>query len=73
MNGDVDRRIMIKFCVALNESPTESLKMIKSTGKYEECRQAFVYKWHLRFRFARVTINDGPKNNRPAIICSVKD
>jgi len=34
--GDVDLRSIVKVCVALEKSPTETMKMINSTGKYKK-------------------------------------
>ena len=72
--GDVELRSVVKFCVALEKSPTETLNMIKSTGKYKKCSPATVYKWHVRFRSGRDSIEDDPRSGRPAVIvCSVRD
>lgn len=72
--GDIELRSVVKFCVALNKSPTETLKMIKSTGKYEKCSPAVVYKWHSRFRSGRESISDDPRSGRPAVVaCSIRD
>lgn len=68
--GDVELRGVVKFCVALNKSPTETLKMIKSTGKYDQCSRAFVFKWHARFRDGRDSIQDDPRCGRPSVVKS---
>jgi len=44
--GDVELRSIVKFCVALEKYPTETMKMIHSTGKYKQCSPATVYRWH---------------------------
>ena len=33
-NGGIELRSVVKFCVALNKSLTETLRLIKSMGKY---------------------------------------
>ena len=33
----VELRCVVKFCVALNKSKTETLRMIKSIEKYDKC------------------------------------
>ena len=72
--GDVELRSVVKFCVALEKSPTETLNMIKSTGKYKKCSPATVYKWHARFRSGRDSIEDDSRSGRPAVlVCSVRD
>jgi len=47
--GDVELRSIVTFCVALEKSPTETMKMINSTGKYKKCSPVTVYRWHARF------------------------
>ena len=65
---------MVKFCVALNKSPTETLRMITSTGKYDKCSPAFVYKWHSRFRSGRESVEDDFRSGQPAVVTwSIKD
>ena len=65
---------MVKFCVALNKSPTETLTIIKSTGKYDKCCPAFVYKWHSRFRSGRESREDDFRSGQRAVVtCSIKD
>lgn len=73
-NCGVELRSVVKFCVALHKSPTETLKMIKSTGKYDKCSPAFVYKWHSRFRSGRESIDDDVRSGRPAVVtCSIEN
>ena len=65
---------MVKFYITLNKSPTETLRMTKSTGKYDKCSPAFVYKWHSRFRSGRESNEDDFMSGQPAIVtCSIKD
>lgn len=72
--GDVELRSVVKFCVALNKSPTETLKMIQSAGKYDKCSPAFVYRWHARFRSGRESVQDDPRSGRPSIVApSIRD
>ena len=68
--GDVELRSVVKFCVALNKSPTETLKMIQSTGKYGKYSRAFVFKWHERFRSGRDSIEDDQRCGRPSVVKS---
>ena len=73
-NSYVELRSVIKFCVALQKSPTETLRMIKSTGKYEKCSSSFVYKWHSRFKSGRESVEDDIISGRPAVVsCSIKN
>ena len=64
--GDVELRTIVKFCVALEKSPTETMKMINSTEKYKKCQKcspATVYKWHVRLKEGRNSIEDDPVGN----------
>lgn len=47
--GDVELRSIVKFCVALEKSSTETMKMIN----YKKCSPATVYRWHARFKEGR--------------------
>ena len=40
-NDGVELRSAVKFCVALNKSPTETLRMVKLTGKYDKIQSSF--------------------------------
>lgn len=72
--SDIELRSGVKFCVTLNKSLTERLKMIKSTGKYDKCSPALVCKWHSRFRCRRESISDDLRSARPAVVvCSIRD
>jgi len=72
--GDVELRSIIEFCVALEKSPTETMKMINSTGKYKKCSPATVYRWHARFKEGRNSIEDDPRCSQQSVVaCSIKD
>ena len=72
--GDVELRSIVKLCVALEKSPTETMKMINSTGKYKKCSPATVYRWHARFKEGNTqtrTILD--VGSLAVVACSIKD
>jgi len=72
--GDVELRSIVKFSVALEKSPTETMKMINSTGKYKKCSPATVYRWHARLKKGRNSIDDDPTCGRQSVVaCSIKD
>jgi len=72
--GDVELRSFVKFCVALEKSPTETMKMINSTGKYKKCSPAKVYRWPSRFKEGRNSMEDDPICGRQSVVaCSIKD
>ena len=62
--GNVKLQSVVKFFVALKKSPTKTIKMIKSTGKYKHCSQATVYKWQVHFRSGRDSVEDDPRSDR---------
>ena len=64
----------MKFCVGLEKSPTETMKMIDSTGKYQKCSPVTVYRWHARFKEGRNSIGDDPRCCRQSVVaCIIKD
>lgn len=72
--GDVELRSIVKFCVALEKSSTETMKMINSTGKYKKCSPATVYRWHAPFKEGRNSIEDDRRCGRQSVVaCSIKD
>ena len=72
--GDVELRSIVKVCAALEKSPTETIKMINSTGKYKKCSPATVYRWHARFKEGRNSIEDDPRCGQKSVVaCSIKD
>jgi len=72
--GDVELRSIVKFCVALEKSPTETMKIINSTGKYKKCSPATVYRWHACFKEGRNSIKDDPRCGQQSVVaCSIKD
>ena len=73
--GDVELRSGVKFCVALKKSPTETIKIIESIGKYKQCSPAIAYGIrHARFRSGRDSVEDDPRCGRPAVeMCSMKE
>lgn len=40
---------VIKFCLELNKSLTETLRIIKESGAFPSCGKMFVFIWHERF------------------------
>ena len=70
--GNVELQSVVKFCVALKKSPTKTIKMIESTGKYKQCSPDTVYKWQTRFRSGQDSVEDDPRCDCLAMVmCSV--
>ena len=66
--SELDLRAIIKFCVGLGKTPKQTIEMIKESTTSSSCSQSFVYKWHERFRNGRTTLNDDPREGRPASV-----
>ena len=48
--GDVETRAVIKFCVGLCKTPTETMNIISESDVKPKCSRALVFKWHWRFK-----------------------
>ena len=66
--GDVELRSAIKFCVGLDKTPSETLKMLESSKTTKKCSKALVFKWHKRFREGRDSVEDDERCGRPAMV-----
>ena len=51
--------MVIKFCVGVGKSPTEMMKLIRSSETMNPCCVSVVNKWHERFRNGRKSTEDG--------------
>lgn len=66
--GNLELRSVIKFCVGLKKSPSETLRMIEESDTLEKCGKTFVYKWHERFRSGRTSVEDDERRGRPSVV-----
>ena len=64
--GNVETRAVIKFCVGLGKTPTETLNMIRDSNVKPKCSRASVFKWHGRFREGRTSVKDDERSGRPS-------
>ena len=72
--GNVEVRAAIKFCVGLDKTPTETLKMLQSSSTTKKCCRTLVFKWHRRFREGRCSIEDDQRCGRPSKVkCSISE
>jgi len=73
--GDVEMRSIVKFCVALEKSPTETIKWsILQENTRNAVRLCTLYRWHARFKVGRNSIEDDPRFGRQsAVACLIKD
>ena len=59
---------VIKCCVGLGKSPTETMKLIRSSETMNLCIVSAVYKWHQRFRNGRKSTEDDSRNGPPFVV-----
>lgn len=62
----MEQRSNIKFCVLLKKTPTETLRMLREAYGENAVKKTHVYKWHKRFMHGRISIQDDPREGRPA-------
>jgi hypothetical protein len=55
--GDIEVRAIIKFCVGIEKTPTETCKMIQASSTKKSCR-SLVFRWHDIFWNGRESIDD---------------
>ena len=63
---EVEQRDVIKFCVDIGKTPTETHKFIKQSVTHSDVSRSFVFKWHKRFSDGRVTLMDDKPEGRPS-------
>jgi transposase len=64
--AELELRATIKVCVGLGKTPKQTIEMIKESTTSSSCSLSFVYKWHERFRNGRTSLEDDPREGRPA-------
>lgn len=58
-----EQKPQIKFCMKLNKSATETLKMLLQAFAKHSLGQRQVFEWHMHFKASQVTFQDD-KNSR---------
>jgi hypothetical protein len=65
MDGKIEQRVCIKFCLKLGKSATETLEMLREAfGEHYLCRAVF-FEWRSRFMADRVSVEDDKRSGRP--------
>ena len=57
-------RAIIKFCVDLGKTPTETMKMMKDANRSSNVNRYLVFKWHKRFSESRESLKDDTGRGR---------
>jgi hypothetical protein len=66
MDGKIEKRVCIKFCVKLGKSAIETLEMLrKAFGEHSLSRTA-ASEWHSRLKADRVSAEDDKSSGRPS-------
>lgn len=60
-----EQRAVIKFCVNLGHTPTQTMKLMED-AQTEKVSRSLVFKWHKRFRDGRMSIDDDERCGRKA-------
>ena len=66
MQRSVDQRYVIKFCVKLEKSATETLAMIQKAYGKDALSKAQVFRWHKAFREGRENVEDEERIGCPS-------
>lgn len=65
--GDVETRAVIKFCVGLGKTPTQTRSLMED-GMKRKCSRSLVFKWHERYRNGRESIEDDVRCGRAPVV-----
>jgi hypothetical protein len=58
MDGKIEQRVCIKFCVKLCKSPTETLEMLHETFGEHPLSRTADFEWRSRFSAGQVSVED---------------
>ena len=63
-SNKVEQRAVIKFCVDIGKTPTETHKFIKQSVTHSNVSRSLVFKWHMRFSDGRGSLIDDKREGR---------
>jgi hypothetical protein len=66
MDGNIEQRVCIKFCVKLSKSTTETLEMLREACGEHSLSWRVFFDWHSRFNAGRVSVEDDECSGRPS-------
>jgi hypothetical protein len=66
MDGKIEQRVCIKFCMKLGKSATETHEMIDETFGEYSLSWTTVFEWHSRFKASQVSVEDDKHSGRPS-------
>jgi hypothetical protein len=62
MDGKIEQRVCIKFCVKTGKSAKENLEMFREAFGEHSLRRTAVLEWHSRFEVGRVSLEDDERS-----------
>jgi hypothetical protein len=65
-SNKVEQRVVIKFCVDIGKTPTETYKFIKQSVTHSNVSRSLVFKRHKRFSDGRGSLMDDSREGRPS-------
>jgi len=65
MQGNIEQRNAIQFCVKLNKSATKTFASLTETYGDASLSRTMVFKWHKAFKEDRENVEDDPRSGRP--------
>jgi hypothetical protein len=73
MDGKIEQRVFIKFCVKLGKSTSETLEMLREGFGEHSLSWTAVFEWHSCFKAGRVSVEDGERSGRPSTSKTTKN
>ena len=64
MQGNIEQRYAIKFCVKLNKSATQTFASLTEAYVDATLSITMVFKWHKTFKEGREIVEDDPRSGR---------
>jgi len=65
MQENIEQRYVIKFCVKLNKSATETFVSLTEAYGDATLSRNMVFKWHKAFKEGQENVEDDPSSGRP--------
>jgi hypothetical protein len=66
MNGKIEQRVCIKFCVKVGNSATETSEMLCEAFGEHSLSWTAVFEWHSCFKVCRASVEDDKRSGRPS-------
>jgi hypothetical protein len=66
MDGKIEQRVCIEFCVKLGKSATEVFEMLREDFGELSLSRTAVFEWHSRFKACRESVKGDERSGRPS-------